>query len=112
MKRKKPKFIPGLVSSKPGLGLKPIPVSANGEPRPEPKFLPVVALSYESTLEMKPIPVSVSAEDECKERKAAKGRSTKASLMTRAPKETAASAKARSAKANAKKRAHQGAKGT
>ena len=84
MNRKKLKVVPGLITSKPKQELKPIPLSASGEPRSEPKFLPPVALSYESTLELKPIPASLSAEDERAKREPGKRRRTKAAAGAKA----------------------------
>jgi hypothetical protein len=55
MRKKKPEFIPATVSREPTLELKPIPAPVSCEPAVEPKFLPPVTLSYESTLELKTI---------------------------------------------------------
>ena len=49
MKKKRPEFIPAT------LKLKPVPATVSREPAQEPKFLPPVTLSYESTLDLKPI---------------------------------------------------------
>jgi hypothetical protein len=55
MKRKKPESVPAPVSREPTLELKPIPGAVTCEPRLEPRFLPPVTLSYESTLELRTI---------------------------------------------------------
>ena len=59
MKRKKPEPKPAPMNCEPVLDLKPVPLTVNCDPAPEPRFLPPVTLSYESTLELKPIPVTL-----------------------------------------------------
>ena len=59
MKRKKPKSMPTTVIGEPSLKLKPVPAVAGSGPASEPKFMPPVSLSYESTLDLKPIPAAM-----------------------------------------------------
>jgi hypothetical protein len=66
--------------------LKPVPATVSCEPAPEPKFLPPVTLSYESTLELKSIPAAASTEIAAKPGEGAIGRITKAVRTTRAKK--------------------------
>jgi len=58
MKRKKSSVPPVRTTLRPAIEPKPVPAAASREPAPEPRFMPPVALSYESTLDLKPIPAT------------------------------------------------------
>jgi hypothetical protein len=77
-------------------------VTVSSTPMVELKFMPLVTLSYESTLELKPIPVTVSTENAGEAGEGAVKRMTKAVRTARAKKAVAASAKVRSRKVKAK----------